>query len=328
MPRLKKHRARKRKSSRRLLRSFWFSYLRTTGLIVAFVAGVLLVSLDSSIFSSLQASIPEAPAPREPGITIITPPRGAEENTQKLLEMSRNLFPEEKLRQLSFESPEGLKIVSGLNIGELPALIVRDSVMLESPFSQAISDLFEPHSGYVVLKTNLVNPSGQHILKKIDLLPGPTLGMNEAPLQMVLFSDISSLETRVLLRNVQDSWKKLLDEGLLSVMLLETSDLDLVCLEGNPEQYWNLRETLISRASLSDEYRALLLRKAGVDASCENSESVMTTLHDRKKLREAIAPSSSPIVLLRNTGASFWVRMSGIHEAEQYQEIMTMLLSY
>ncbi len=308
-------------------RRVFFSFLRTSAVVLVLALGATLVSYDPSVLNFMSAGIQNSElsspvASSEGGVLIAVHAEG--ENEKKLIDIFAGVFPGKTLRTIPYDSEEGKRYVADLSLLDLPTVVYKKSLFDAEPLSSSVRDLFTVQGSFEVLNAALVSPSGQlHMGAMPQDNAALTIGSETAPFTVVIYSSLDCQDCRVHERNTFDSWKRLADEGKAHV---EFRDLDslLACSVIHQKDTGSslaLRETLYASANLTKEYLEYALKKNnGQDLGPCETQDFPAILDKRLSDALSLGGATLPVVFVGKTGGMQWMRFTAVKEFSEYEK--------
>ena len=325
----------------------WFSFFRTSAMILVLAAGAVMVSLDPSSLAQLKASIlaqldttineVAEPVEEKKGILLSYETNGV--NEQKLLDIFKTVFPETGIQEVNYASEEGKLLVQQLGVSEVPNIYFEKEAFEGEKLSEVVKDLFSLKENYYGLNVSLVNPSLQvKINGSLNSEGGVWVGEKEAPITIYVYSDVKCQHCRVNERNNTSEWKNLVDEGLVQIVYLDLpQDTEstfhstaLNCYYDqtkNSASYLELRQSFFARTNLTKPYTLRELKRLGVnyDQVCDEV-AYRALFRNRIKLADAEGITGVPALYIGMTGGNHYVRFTGAKDFEEYRETLDKLL--
>lgn len=337
-------------------RKSMYTAFRTGAMVIVLGLGASLVALDPTVVKYLQASLPglQASLPdwqavipsqlvtpveqdRQSSLTgVLLVSESVPENESKLTDIFQNVFPGVNFERMSKESDRGKVLVQNLGVKELPTIIFPKSEIEGEPLFASVRDLFDDVGDSVVLRTALVNPSFQ---VRLGGAPAPagstTLGNDTAPTTLMLFSDVTCTDCRVLERSLLLELRRRIGEGSLRVVFIDLPEDEktipfssaMSCVHEklkSPDITLSLREKLIMRPNLSMDYLDLELQRAAIPGGINACDlNAARGIFDAKfSIAESLGITSLPTVLIGKTGGEQWVRITGAKEFSVYERFL------
>jgi protein-disulfide isomerase len=329
-----------------VVRRSWFSFFRTSAMILVLAAGAAAVSLSPSTVDQFKASIlaqvdrtdlASEPVEESKGILISYEMNGV--NEQKLMDIFRTVFPETTVKEIHYQSDEGKQLISELGVMEVPNIYFKQDAFESERLSEVVKDLFHLQGDYYGLNVSLVNPSHQvKIQGALSTEGGVWLGQAEAPITVYVYSDLKCQHCRVSERNNTVEWKKLMEEGLVKLVYLDLpQDAEstfhstaLSCYydqKKDTEGYLELRERLFTRPNLTKAYMIRELKKMGLEYDQECDEPAYRTLfRNRMKAADAEGVTGVPALYISESEGNKYVRFTGAKDFSEYQQTLDKLL--
>ncbi|MGE3278483.1 MAG: DsbA family protein [Candidatus Altimarinota bacterium] len=329
-----------------VVRRRWFSFFRTSAMILVLAAGAALVSLDPAMLTQLKASIlaqvdsledTAEPAVEANGVLLSYEQNGA--NEEKLMDIFRTVFPETAIREVPYDSEEGKRLINDWGVTEVPNIYFEKTAFESEKLSEVVKDLFRLQGDYYGLNVSLVNPSGQVKIKgSLSTEGGVWIGEEAAPLTVYIYSDTKCQHCRANERNTAAEWKKLADEGMVRLVYLDLpQDAEstfhstaLTCYYDQKKDangYLELRGKLSARANLTKAFTLRELERAGLNYEQECDEAAYRMLfRNRIKTAEAEGVTGIPALYIGMTAGDKYIRFTGAKDFAEYQQTLDKLL--